>query len=235
MFMFEKIIALGGRTIKGPSDPKKKAATMKLANLKHLNNISLIKTLYFNNKFGGKVKFRIYRKASVKIKPTAVVQGEGKVSIGYKWPGYRYYETLFSISDNARLIIKGDFIVHTGCKILLAEGANLELGNGGLNNDSLVECCNSIKIGQGVFIGSKVTIMDSNFHTIVGDNRPVSEPIVIQDHVLIGTNAMILKGVTIGEGAVICAGALVKKDIPPRTLAGGVPAKILRENIEWRL
>lgn len=44
---------------------------------------------------------------------------------------------------------------------------------------------------------------------------------------------MILKGVTIGDGAVIAAGAVVTHDVPPHTLVGGVPANILRSNIEW--
>ena len=45
---------------------------------------------------------------------------------------------------------------------------------------------------------------------------------------------MILKGVTIGDGAVIAAGAVVTHDVPPHTLVGGIPAKILRSNIEWK-
>lgn len=47
------------------------------------------------------------------------------------------------------------------------------------------------------------------------------------DHVWIGSNATILKGITIGEGAVVCAGAVVTKDVPSFTIVGGVPAKII--------
>lgn len=60
-----------------------------------------------------------------------------------------------------------------------------------------------------------------------------SAPITICDNVWIGTGAMILKGVTIGEGAVVAAGAIVTKDVPQRCLVGGVPAKVIRENVEW--
>lgn len=60
-----------------------------------------------------------------------------------------------------------------------------------------------------------------------------SKPISIGDHVWIGLNATILKGVTIGEGSVIAAGSVVVKDVPAHTLVGGIPAKVLKENIEW--
>lgn len=53
---------------------------------------------------------------------------------------------------------------------------------------------------------------------------------MIHDNVWIGTRATILKGVTIGEGAIVAAGAVVTKNVPPHTLVGGVPAKIIKEN-----
>ena len=46
--------------------------------------------------------------------------------------------------------------------------------------------------------------------------------------------AKILKGVTIGDGAIIAAGAVVNKDVPPNALVGGVPAKIIKTNVKWR-
>lgn len=58
-------------------------------------------------------------------------------------------------------------------------------------------------------------------------------PIQIGNHVWIGARAIILKGVTIGDGVVVAAGAVVTKDVPPNTLVGGVPAKIIKENISW--
>ena len=51
---------------------------------------------------------------------------------------------------------------------------------------------------------------------------------------LIGFGAVILKGVTIGDGAVIAAGAVVTQDVPSRCLAAGVPARVVREDITWK-
>ena len=62
----------------------------------------------------------------------------------------------------------------------------------------------------------------------------VSKPIKIGNHVWIGQRATVLKGVTIGDGAVIAAGSIVTRDVPPHSLVGGIPAKVLKENVEWK-
>ena len=56
---------------------------------------------------------------------------------------------------------------------------------------------------------------------------------VIGSHVWIGCNVLILKGVTVGDGAVIAAGSVVTKDVPAASLVGGNPARILKENVTW--
>ncbi|NVO02172.1 MAG: hypothetical protein HXX09_05670 [Bacteroidetes bacterium] len=57
----------------------------------------------------------------------------------------------------------------------------------------------------------------------------ITAPIIINDFVWINFNAIILKGVTIGEGAIIAAGAVVTKDVPPFTLVGGNPARVIKQ------
>ena len=75
-------------------------------------------------------------------------------------------------------------------------------------------------------------IRDSDNHTIIGGKEKTA-PIKIGNHVWIGARATILKGVKIGDGAVVAAGAVVTRDVPPNTLVGGVPAKIIKENVSW--
>ncbi len=58
------------------------------------------------------------------------------------------------------------------------------------------------------------------------------QDVVIENDVWIGANATILKGVTIGTGSVICAGAVVTKDVPPYSIVGGVPAKLIKKRFE---
>jgi len=64
-------------------------------------------------------------------------------------------------------------------------------------------------------------------------NEKVKALIVIGDHVWIGLNATILKGVRIADGSVVAAGAVVTRDVPGNTLAGGVPASKIKENVTW--
>lgn len=206
---------------------------MTIPNIKSLNNLNLLKTLYFKCKIRSKVKFLIFRKASVKIKSNAIVQGLGKLSIGAKWPAYCFYQTLFVVWDHASLVVDGDFKIITGCRVVVDKRAKLELGSGYINYNGSIACFNHIRIGHNVFIADNVTIRDSDNHCILDGNYMPSKPIVIGDHVWIGMNVTILKGVTIGDGAIIAAGSVVIKDVPPKALAGGVPARVIKENVQW--
>ena len=84
-----------------------------------------------------------------------------------------------------------------------------------------------------VFISEGVTIIDSDVHRI-NNKIDISKPIVIEDNVWIGINTIILKGVTIGAGSVVSAGSVVTTNMPPKTLVGGVPAKITKRDIKWK-
>lgn len=82
---------------------------------------------------------------------------------------------------------------------------------------------------DGAFIGHNVVLATINHDLNPKNNRKnIYVPIVIGNHVWIGSNATILQGVTIGEWAVVAAGAVVTKDVPPFAVVGGVPAKIIK-------
>ncbi|MDE6893321.1 MAG: sugar O-acetyltransferase [Lachnospiraceae bacterium] len=86
-----------------------------------------------------------------------------------------------------------------------------------------------IEIGDGALIGHNVVLATINHALEPEENRKNHyAPIKIGAHVWIGSNATILPGVTLGEYAVVAAGAVVTKDVPPLTVVGGVPAKILK-------
>lgn len=124
-----------------------------------------------------------------------------------------------------------EFSCYAGCRIIVNPGAKLSLGTGYMNYNSVIDCSKTIIIGHNVKISENVMIRDSDNHIIVGSEKDMEAPIIIEDNVWICMNVTILKGVTIGEGSIIAAGSIVTKDIPAHTLAAGVPAKVIKENV----
>jgi len=100
------------------------------------------------------------------------------------------------------------------------------------NNVSVV-ACNRISIGKSCQIGDLVSIYDCDFHEINPETRNqsagISLPVVIGNNVWLGSRVMVLKGVEIGDNSVIAAGSIVTSSIPERSLAAGIPAKVIRK------
>ena len=96
-----------------------------------------------------------------------------------------------------------------------------------LNRNTEVVAAQSVTIGRDCKIARDVIIMDTDQHELPGGGLVV-RPVEIEDRVWIGARAIILKGVTVGHDAVIAAGSVVTRDVPPRTVAAGVPARVVR-------
>ena len=169
-----------------------------------------------------------------------IVKGNSDISglqINIRSPKEKIYLT---IGDDS--VING--IINIG-------NADFKIGSRVMINGSNFYCTNEIVIGDDVLISWGCTIADSNMHSILSEDRvkelsvakqeydngtlgdnPVgnisSAPIIIKDKVWIGFNSIIMKGVTIGEGAVIGAGSVVTKDVPDYAVVGGNPAEILK-------
>ena len=100
-----------------------------------------------------------------------------------------------------------------------------------LNRRTELHCDRRITIGDRCAIAWDVQILDSDQHALDGVDEPA--PVTIGDHVWIGSRVTVLKGVTIGDGAVVAAGSLVVHDVPAGSLVGGVPAAVLRTEVTW--
>ena len=98
-----------------------------------------------------------------------------------------------------------------------------------------INYANSITIGSRCAISWDCEIMDTDIHKIIVNQTVLenSRPVVIGDRVWIGARAIILKGVNIGDGAIVAAGSVVTRDVPGRTLVAGNPAKVIREIDGW--
>lgn len=124
-------------------------------------------------------------------------------------------------------------------------GAEVKIGDRTFIGKSLIIAASRVDIGSDVLISWGVTIADHDSHSIVLAQRKkdalswmqgkkdwthvASEAVVLNDGCWIGFNVIILPGVTIGRGAVVGAGSVVTRDVPPWSLAAGNPARIVKE------
>lgn len=157
---------------------------------------------------------------------------------------------LGSPQDKIYLTIGKDSVIDGSINL---ENAEMKIGDRVLINEGTTfYCSNGITIGNDVMISWGCTIIDSNMHSTLskerlkdtknareqiesntmGKNMNRSEiksaPIEIKDKAWIGFNSIIMKGVTIGKGAIVGAGSVVVKDVPDYAVVGGNPAQIIK-------
>jgi maltose O-acetyltransferase len=151
---------------------------------------------------------------------------------------YRY-QLFGKISGLIRQLVCKNIFKSTGRNINIERGAHfgsgsqIEIGdNSGIGENCQVP--DNIKIGNDVMMGPDVIIIKRN-HNYEDLNIPMrlqgakdSAPVIIGNDVWIGTRVLILPGINISDGAIIGAGAVVTKDIPPYAICGGNPARILK-------
>jgi acetyltransferase-like isoleucine patch superfamily enzyme len=200
---------------------------------------NIVKTIWYNLKVNGirnvKNLVLFYGSVFVKIHPSSEINinnGMFKFNTGMRhnepFPG------MLEMMENSKININGPFSIYSGAHVIVTKGAVLNIGSGYINRNLKIKCFTNIDIGEDVAISENVTIWDSDAHSINRQNYQRSAPISIGNHVWIGTNSIILKGVTIGDGTVIAAGSVVNKSLPHNCLAGGVPAKIIKLGIDWK-
>jgi acetyltransferase-like isoleucine patch superfamily enzyme len=138
------------------------------------------------------------------------------------------------IVENAGTMVIGDRCRLRGSivplELVAMQGGELRIGDRTSINGGTSICAQKlVTIGSNCGIGSYTLIMDTDFH-VAGDLVAAAEPspIVIGDNVWLASRVIVLKGVTIGDGAVVSAGSVVATNVPPYTLVGGVPARIIR-------
>lgn len=124
-------------------------------------------------------------------------------------------------------ILMGQYVQMAGAR---SNGRKVSIGRGTvINHSCLLYATGGLTIGEHVSISAGTWLVTGS-HDIDDPMFAVSyKPIVIGDYAWIGMRATILAGVTIGEGAIVMAGAMVTRDVPPYAIVGGVPAKIIKQ------
>jgi len=152
-------------------------------------------------------------------------------------------------SKKQRAVIIGNHVsCYAGCSFAIGENGHCTIGDFTLLNGALIMAEERIQIGSHCLVSWNVGIADSDFHPLEPaqrlidaqalapyfTNRPArpklkTAPVKIADNVWIGMNAVILKGVTIGENSVVAAGSVVTKSVGPNTIVAGNPAVVVKQ------
>jgi acetyltransferase-like isoleucine patch superfamily enzyme len=152
-------------------------------------------------------------------------------------------------SKDPRAVVIGKHVsCYAGCSFAIGEDGHCTIGNFTLLNGALIMAEEKIEIGSYCLVSWNVGIADSDFHPLAPAQRLIdaqalapylkdrparpklkTASVKISDNVWIGMNAVILKGVTIGENSVVAAGSVVTKSVEPNTVVAGNPAVVVRQ------
>ena len=133
-------------------------------------------------------------------------------------------EGVFEVGDDLTIRSRKFNMVEISC----ARGGRLSFGNNVfLNQGVRIACSQEVSIGDNALIGDETVILDNDYHGVA--NSPAkAAPVRIESDVWLGTRVIVLRGVTIGRGSVVGAGAVVTRSIPPFVFAAGVPAQVIK-------
>jgi acetyltransferase-like isoleucine patch superfamily enzyme len=158
-------------------------------------------------------QIRIRRKArvpvSVRLFGRVRFKGDGQVEFG---------QSITLVGD----VVPLEFVAHPGARISIGDHTFINYG-------SSISAYKHVKIGRHCLLGHYTLIVDRNEHGV--EQRELAPPaasVIIEDHVWIGSRAIILPGISIGTGAVVGAGSVVTRDVPANCLVVGNPARIVR-------
>lgn len=143
---------------------------------------------------------------------------------------------------NGRFTTGGVCMLHPECRIAIVgtkdQPAQLHIGEGTeIGDRTIINVSQRVEIGTRCSISWDCDITDTDFHQVVladGRRPPVSEPVIIENDVWIGSHCLILKGVTIGHHSVIAAGSVVYRSAPPYSLLTGNPARRIGHIDGWQ-
>lgn len=175
--------------------------------------------------------------SSLQIYKTAKVIIDGELIIGTnKVTHLSKNPAILIIRDNSQLIIGRNVLIGPGVSIIVNDNSKLTIAdNTYIAADSKIYCSKEIFIGKNSVLSWGLTIIDSDFHQIVFNKQKkmMVKKIQIGDHVWIGANVNVLKGVNIGDGSIIAAGTIMCKSCQKNMLVAGNPGRIIKRGVVW--
>lgn len=175
----------------------------------------------------------------VLLKRGALIRNRGFLSVGSQFIAEEWCEIN---AMSKRGVVFGNKVT-VGAHALIrpsnyyggAVGEGLVVGdNSNIGPFAYIGCSGFIRIGKNVMMGPRVGLYAEN-HVFDRTDIPMRDQgvsrkyVIIEDDCWLGANSVVLAGVTIGNGAIVSAGSVVTKDVPPMSIVGGVPARVLRQ------
>ena len=173
---------------------------------------------------------RIFAKYKIGYKTFPVINGRILIAFFADRGHFKFGKNVVINSSVASNPVGG----HKTVLLIKGNDALIEIGdNVGISN-AIICAKEHVYIGNGVSLGAGCRIIDTDFHSMNFEERKAninipSAPVVIKDRAFIGSNALILKGVTIGEESVIGAQAVVTRNVPPGEIWAGNPARFIKK------
>lgn len=153
--------------------------------------------------------------------------------LGYQYGISTAAPTFVTVSEHRLFEVQGTVYFYGGNIIRVEHNAVFTVGDKTrINIGTRVNVKQKVQIGGGGVISANVHIRDNDGHKL-GKAEGIS-PVYIGNKVWIGYGAIILKGVSIGDGSVIGAGSVVTSDCPAKSIIAGNPARIIRSDVEWQ-
>lgn len=148
------------------------------------------------------------------------------------------YRSIISIAKDAQLIFKGTANLSNNFTMNLNSGAEVSIGENFYSNyNFLLSCSSRVSFGDDCMIGWNVQIIDSDGHKIgvrFSELKESPKPIDIGNHVWICSDTSILKGASLKEGSIVALKATLSSRIEEdHVLVAGIPAKVIKRNIDW--
>lgn len=143
--------------------------------------------------------------------------------------------------DHHKIIIKESCYIGEGelwieddhCSLIIHNNTTIEKAH-----LAVTEPFSVLEIHKDCMIAKHVEIRTGDSHSIIdmqsGKRINRAANVILKEHVWVGAHAKILKGVTVGNNTVIATGAIVTGDIPPHSIAAGIPAKVIKTNTDWK-
>ena len=214
-----------------------------MSKLSYLCPLNILRALYLNLKFNKNVDLSrlilINKDVELSLASSSkiVLEKGARLNFGF-------FTHIFSKRRNSKLILEedasfvltGKAMIQSGAMIFLGRGKTLKIGRSTFTSNIKILAHDDITIGDNCIFGWECQIFSGDGHPIYQEESIINKdvPVVIEDNVWVGSRALILKGVRVGKGSIVAAGAVVTKDVPPNCIVAGNPAKVVKENISWK-